>query len=80
MPAVTVRNISVKTHQALKRRAKLHGSSTEAEIRAILDAAVRPEKKKVVGLGTALQEIGRKYGPLPEIKRDQAPLGPAIFE
>jgi hypothetical protein len=27
-----------------------------------------------------LQELGRKYGPLPEIKRDQIPLEPAIFE
>ncbi len=78
MPAVIVRNLSVETHRRLKQRAKLHGSSTEAEIRGILDAAVRPEKE--VGLGTALRELGRKYGPLPEIKRDQAPLEPAIFE
>ncbi|MGA7158850.1 MAG: plasmid stability protein [Acidobacteriaceae bacterium] len=78
MPAVTVRNIPVKTHEALKRRAKLHGKSTEAEIRVILEEAVRPEKE--VGLGTALRELGRKYGPLPEIKRDQTPLEPAIFE
>jgi antitoxin FitA len=78
MPAVLVRNLSVKTHLALKRRAKLHGSSTEAEIRGILDAAVQP--KKEVGLGTRLQELGRKYGPLPEIKRDPAPLDLAIFE
>jgi plasmid stability protein len=78
MPAVLVRNLSVKTHLALKRRAKLHGSSTEAEIRGILDAAVQP--KKEVGLGTRLQELGRKYGPLPEIKRAPAPLDLAIFE
>ncbi|HEY5056217.1 MAG TPA: plasmid stability protein [Acidobacteriaceae bacterium] len=76
MPAVTVRNISVETHRALKQRAARRGNSTEAEIRAILDEAVRPEK----GLGTRLQELGRKYGPLPEIKRDQTPLEPAIFE
>lgn len=78
MPAVLVRNLTVETHRALKRRAKLHGSSTEAEIRAILDEAVRAEHE--VGLGTLLQEFGRKYGTLPEIKRDQTPLEPAIFE
>ena len=78
MPAVTVRNLSVETHRRLKQRAAKHGTSTEAEIRLILNEAVRPEKE--VGLGTQLQELGRKYGPLPEIKRDKAPLEPAVFE
>jgi antitoxin FitA len=50
----------------------------EAEIRLILDEAVRP--KKDVGLGTQLQALGRKYGGLPEVKRDQTPLEPAVFE
>jgi plasmid stability protein len=79
MPAVTVRNLSVETHRRLKARAAKRGNSTEAEIRLILDEAVRPVKKEV-GLGTALQELGRKYGPLPEIKRDQTPTDFAIFE
>ena len=78
MPAVLVRNLKSETHLELKRRAKLHGSSTEAEIRAILDAAVQPEP--VVGFGTLLQEFGKKYGALPEITRDKTPLEPAIFE
>jgi antitoxin FitA len=78
MPAVTVRNLSAETHRRLKQRAAKRGNSTEAEIRLILDEAVR--QKKEVGLGTRLQELGRKYGPLPEIKRDQIPLEPAIFE
>jgi plasmid stability protein len=79
MPAVLIRNLSAETHKKLKRRAKLHGSSTEAEIRAILDAAVRPEK--TVGLGTRLQAIGQKYGGWDlEIKRDQTPTDFAIFE
>ncbi len=78
MPAVTVRNLSAETHRRLKQRAAKRGNSTEAEIRLILDEAVRP--KKEVGLGTRLQELGRKYGPLPEIKRDQTPLEPATFE
>ena len=79
MPAVTVRNLSVETHRRLKQRAAKHGTSTEAEIRLILNEAVRPEKE--VGLGTQLQEIGRKYGGWDlEIKRDQTPTDFAIFE
>jgi plasmid stability protein len=80
MPAVTVRNLSAETHRRLKQRAAKKGNSTEAEIRLILDEAVRP-KKEEVGLGTRLQEIGRKYGGWDlEIKRDQTPIDPAIFE
>jgi antitoxin FitA len=78
MPAVLVRNLSVKTHLALKRRAKLHGSSTEAEIRGILDAAVRPESK--AGFGTQLAEIARKHGAwFDDFERDPTPLEPADF-
>jgi plasmid stability protein len=79
MPAVLIRKLKVETHRALKRRAKLHGSSTEAEIRAILDAAVQPERE--VGLGTRLAEIGRKHGAwFDDFKRDPAPLEPADFD
>ena len=49
MPAVTVRNLSPETHRALKRRAKDHGRSAEAEIRHILDSAVRPPGRLLVG-------------------------------
>lgn len=58
MAAVTIRNLSEETHRALKLRAARHNRSTEAEIRAILDAAVRPSER--LRLGTALAEIGRK--------------------
>lgn len=60
MAAVTIRNLSDETHRALKVRAARHNRSTEAEIRAILEAAVRPEGR--VRLGTALAEIARKHG------------------
>ena len=60
MPAVTIRNLTGETHRALKVRAAQHNRSTEAEMRAILDAAVRPEGR--VGLGTMLAEISRKHG------------------
>ena len=43
MAAITVRNLPDETHRALKRRAAEHGRSTEAEIRAIPEDAVRPD-------------------------------------
>jgi len=60
MPAVTIRNLSHETHRALKLRAAQHNRSTEAEIRAILEAAVRPEGR--LRLGAALAEKSRKIG------------------
>lgn len=58
MAAMTVRNIPDDIHKALKRRAKQHGRSAEAEVRSILQDALGQEPK--VGLGTALLELGRK--------------------
>ena len=60
MAAVTIRNLSEEAHRAQKVRAARHNRSAEAEMRAILEAAVRPEGR--LRLGTALSEIGRKYG------------------
>ncbi|GAB3302958.1 plasmid stability protein [Epidermidibacterium keratini] len=60
MAAITVRNLSDSTHRALKSRAKSHGRSTEAEVRAILDDAVAVQKQG--GLGSRLREIGRAVG------------------
>lgn len=60
MSAVTVRRLPEETHAAIKRRAKLNGRSTEAEIRDILVKAVSSDQKK--GFGTQLYELGRKYG------------------
>lgn len=53
MSAVTIRNLPDETHRALKKRAERHGRSTEAEIRAILEAATRPPSR--LRLGSALQ-------------------------
>jgi plasmid stability protein len=58
--AVTIRNLSEAAHRALKARAAQHNRSTEAEIRAILEAAVLPEGR--VRLGTALSEASRRMG------------------
>jgi plasmid stability protein len=79
MPAVTVRNLSEATHRALKLRAAQHGCSTEAEIRAILDAAVLPESRTRVG--SALQAFSQPFKGLSlDPVRDRKPIEPASFE
>jgi len=60
MPAVTIRNLPEETHRALRVRAAHNGRSTEAEIRDILEASVRPANR--VKLGSLLAEIGREAG------------------
>jgi len=83
MPAVTIRNISEETHRALRTRAVQHGRSTEAEIRDILESAVRPEGR--VKLGSLLNAIGREAG-LSEQEvaalhnRDKTAASPMDFE
>ncbi len=78
MPALSVRNLSEETHRALRLRAARHGRSTEAEIRAILDEAVRPNAR--VKLGTMLSAIGRDLGGVDlNVTRDPAPAEPATF-
>jgi len=79
MASVTVRNIPDETHRALRVLAATHGRSTEAEIRAILECAVRPEGR--IKLGTLLAEIGREVGGVDlEMERDGAPAEPLKFE
>lgn len=60
MRAITVRHLSPETHQALRERAARHHRSTEAEVRAILDAAADDGEKE--GLGTLLARVGREAG------------------
>ena len=83
MPAVTIRNLSEETHRALKTRAAQRGHSTEAEIRDILEAAVRPAGR--VKLGSLLGAIGREAGLSEEDvaalqNRDKTPAKPMGFE
>ena len=84
MAAVTIRNLPEETHRALKVRAAQHNRSAEAEMRAILEAAVRPEGR--LRLGTALSEIGQKHGVTKadvealEQVRDTRPAAPIRFE
>ena len=84
MPAVTIRTLSDETHRALKVRAAQHNRSTEAEMRAILEDAVRPEGR--LRLGSALAEMSRKIGltntdvEAIEKARDTQPAEPLRFE
>ncbi|HWM68951.1 MAG TPA: Arc family DNA-binding protein, partial [Steroidobacteraceae bacterium] len=71
MAVVTVRNLPEETHRALRLRAAQHGRSTEAEIRVILEDAVRPEGR--VKIGSALAAFGRRFGGLDlNITRDES--------
>jgi antitoxin FitA len=79
MAAIVIRNLSPETHRALQARATEHGRSTEAEVRAILDEAVRPAAR--VKLGSALAVLGRQLGGLDlDISRDKTPASPIDFE
>lgn len=79
MPVITVRNLPDEVHRALRVRAALHGRSTEAEVRDILEQAVLSEGR--VKLGTLLAEIGREAGGVDlDIQRDKTPTDPMSFE
>jgi plasmid stability protein len=79
MAAVTIRNLSAETHRALKRRASRHGRSTEAEIREILDQAVRPQQR--IKLGSELAAVGRKFGGADlAVERDKTPASTLDLE
>ncbi len=60
MAMLTVRNLPDEVHRALRVQAALHGQSTEAEVREILAAAVKPPSR--VRLGDALAALGREVG------------------
>ena len=75
MSSITVRNLPEEIHRALRVRAALHGRSTEAEVRNILETAVKPEGR--VLLGSLLRSIGAEAGGVDlDIQRDQTPAMP----
>jgi len=83
MPTFTVRNVPEEVHRALKVRAAQHGRSAEAEIRAILETAVKPENR--VRMGQLMMEIAREAGiteeeaAMIEQSRDRTPAEPMEF-
>lgn len=83
MAMLTVRNLPDAVHRALRARAAVHDRSTEAEVRAILEEAVRPEGR--LHLGSMLAEIGRQIRLTDEeagsiTRRDRSPVRPPSFE
>ena len=79
MSSITIRNLPDETHRALRVRAAMAGRSTEAEVRAILENAARPEGR--VKLGSLLAEIGQQAGGFDlEIEHDKSPAEPMSFE
>ncbi|MGN7983736.1 FitA-like ribbon-helix-helix domain-containing protein [Burkholderia sp. 22313] len=79
MPVITVRNLPDEVHRALRIRAAQHGRSTEAEVRDILEQAVRPGGRP--RLGTLLAEIGREADGVDlHVRRDTSPTDPMSFE
>ena len=83
MASMTIRNLPDEVHRALRVRAALHGRSTEAEVRAILEEAAKPAGR--VQLGSLLVDIGRRAGLAEEDQslfdhRDKAPAEPVRVE
>lgn len=54
MAEITIRKLDDDVKEKLRRRARRHGRSTEAEVREILRNAVREEPGKPVALGSRL--------------------------
>lgn len=85
MASVTIRNIPEAVHRALRVRAAIHGRSTEAEIRSILEQAARPEGR--LKLGSLMVSIAREAGGLTDAEvehfdqlRDKTPAEPMRFD
>lgn len=84
MTTMTVRNLPDDVHRALRVRAAAHGRSTEAEVRDILEAAVKPAQR--LRMGDALTRLGRDLGltnadvEAIEQGRDLTPAAPIGFD
>lgn len=58
MSTLTIRQLDERTHARLRIRAAEHGRSVEAEVRAILDAAIDlPEQNFLLALHTSMSEV-----------------------
>ena len=83
MAILTVCNIPNEVHRALRVRAAVHGRSTEAEVRAILEEVVLPKGR--IGLGSKLSDVGRRIKLTDEefeilAHRDHAPAKSVVLE
>ena len=84
MAMLTVRNLPDEVHRALRVRAVMHGRSTEAEVRVILENAVKPQGR--LKLGSLLADIGRQamltddeFAVFDQM-REKTPAQPVSFE
>ncbi|MFH1804348.1 MAG: Arc family DNA-binding protein [Pseudomonadota bacterium] len=84
MASITIRNVPDEVHRAIRVRAAMHGRSTEAEIRDILDKAAKPEGR--LKIGSLLASIARDAGGLTDAEvddfdqiRDKTPAEPMRF-
>ena len=83
MAILTVRNLPDEVHRSLRVRAAKRGRSTEAEVRALLEEAVKPQGR--LKLGSLLANVGRKMKLSDEefaliSQRDQSLPPPVSFE
>ncbi|MEZ5538065.1 MAG: antitoxin [Thiolinea sp.] len=84
MAMMTVRNLPDEIYRALRVRAAQNGHSAEAEVRAILENAVKGTKR--IKLGSMLAEIGQQaalteeeFAELTRV-RDKTTVTPLDFE
>lgn len=82
MASVTVRNLPDEVHRAIRARAATHGRSAEAEIRDILEKAVKPSDR--LRIGDALAQIGRDAGLTDDdtdwLSKKREPAAPLSFD
>ena len=85
MADILIRNISAQTKERLRRRARRHGRSLEAELREALEGIAREDGRPTqskVGFGTWLFSISRPGTDLTKTlaKIRSAPLRRVDFE
>ena len=75
MSTLTIRQLDERTHARLRGRAAEHGRSVEAEVRAILDAAVNvPERNFLLSLRDVVADVGELVLELPPRTDEPRPV------
>jgi plasmid stability protein len=81
MSSVTIRNLDPGVKEQLRQRAARHGRSMEAELRAIVSAAVRDDAAPALNLAEAIR---RRFAPVGgadlESHPPVTPRAPPTFE
>lgn len=84
MASITISDVPEEVQEALRARAALHGRSTEAEIRMILEEAAKSEGR--LKIGSLLASMTRETGGLTTAEaehlhslRDQVAAEPISF-